>query len=86
MKRYEIKKNARDLGCKCDWYMKEHLGAVEATNPTMVVGGKTWPAAYFVEEVETIRDEMFGLETYRTVIAGPFAVETTAQEWIDMYC
>lgn len=85
MKRYEIKKDARNFGYKCDWYMKEHLGAVEAANPTRVVGGKVWPAAYFVEKVETVKDEMFGYETYRIPVAGPFATETTAQEWADMH-
>ena len=85
MKRHEIKKDARDFGYKCDWYNKENMEAVEAANPTKVVGGKTWPAAYFVEEVETVRDEMFGVETYRTVVAGPFATETAAQEWADMH-
>lgn len=80
MKRYEIKKAARDFGCKCDWYEKRNLGAVEAANPTRVVGGKVWPAAYFVEKVE-----MFSWETYRTAIAGPFATEMTAQEWADMH-
>lgn len=65
--------------------MKEHLGAVEAANPTRVVGKKVWPAAYFVEEVEKVYDEMFGWETYHTAVAGPFATETTAQEWADMH-
>ena len=86
MKRYEIKKDARDFGCKCDWYMREHLGAVEAVNPTRVVGNRVWPAAYFVEEIETVRDEMFGWETYRKTVAGPFATKTTAEEWREMYC
>lgn len=85
MKRYEIKKAARDFGCKCDWYEKRNLGAVEAANPTRVVGGKAWPAAYFVEEVEKVYDEMFGWETCRTAVAGPFATEMTAQEWADMH-
>lgn len=86
MKRHEIKKDARDFGCKCDWYEKRNLGAVEVVNPTRVVGGKVWPAAYFVEKVESTYDEMFGWETYRKTVAGPFATETTAQEWAEMYC
>ena len=81
MKRYETKKDTRNFGHKCNWYNKENMGAVEAANPTMVVGNKTWAAAYFVEEVETVRDEMFGVETYRTVVAGPFATEAAAKEW-----
>lgn len=86
MKRYETKKDARDFGCKCDWYMKEHLGAVEAANPTRVVGGKVWPAAYFVRVDEWVRDEMFGSDWQTVAYAGPFATETTAQEWADMHC
>ena len=85
MKRYEIKKEARDYGCKCDWYKKEHLGAVAAVDPRRMVGGKSWPAAYFVEAVETVKDEMFGLETFRTVVAGPFSCKTIAYEWAEMH-
>lgn len=85
MKRYETKKDARDFGYKCDWYEKRNLEAVKAVNPTRVVGNRIRPAAYFVEEVEKVYDEMFGWETYRTVVAGPFATETAAREWADTH-
>ena len=84
-KKAQVKKDARNFGCKTDWYKHENLVAVEMTNPTRVVGGKVWPAAYFVETVETVQDEMFGREEIRRTIAGPFSCETIAQEWADSY-
>ena len=85
MKRFEIKKDSRDFGCECKWYDKQNLGAVNAANPTRVVGGKNWPAAYFVEKVERVYDKMFGWETRRETVAGPFSCETIAREWADMH-
>jgi len=84
-KKAQVKKDARNFGCKTDWYKKENLIAVEMTNPTYIVGGKVWPAAYFVETVETVHDEMFGREEIRRAVAGPFSCETIAQEWADSY-
>lgn len=85
MKRYEVKKNARNFGYKCDWYDEEQLKEVEAVDPRHMVGGKSWPAAYFVEKVETVKDEMFKLDTYRFVVAGPFSCEAAAQKWVDTH-
>ena len=58
MKRYEIKKEARDFGNRCDWYNRANLGAVEAANPTRPVGGRLFPAAFFVFANEWVTDEM----------------------------
>lgn len=88
MKRYEIKKDSRDFGKACAWYNKKNLGAVEAANPRRMVGGKSWPAAYFVEKVERVHDEMREFATsydVRTVVAGPFSCETIAREWAAMH-
>lgn len=85
MKRYEIKKDARNFGCKCDWYDKKNLNAVEAANPRRMVGMKSCPAAYFVEVVKEVHDEMFGWETHRKAVAGPFSCETVAKEWVAMH-
>lgn len=88
MKRYEIKKDARNFGSKADWYNHKNLSAVNAANPLHPVGGKMWPAAYFVVVVETVYDPMRDYSPcydVREAIAGPFATETTATEWAEMH-
>ncbi len=88
MKRYEIKKDNRNFGHKCDWYAKENLGAVNAMNPVRMVGNKVFPAAYFVVEVKMVRDEMREFNTnyeVRNTVAGPFSCEANATEWAEMY-
>lgn len=88
MKRYEVKKENRQFGNKCKWYNKNNLPAVEATNPTYRCGGRQFPAAYFVYEVETVYDPMRDFNPRheeRTPVAGPFSCETIAQEWAEMH-
>lgn len=85
MKRYEVKKDSRDFGKNCDWYNTNNMNEVNEMNPTRIVGHKVWPAAYFVEVVETVRDEMRNFNPVYTVhkaVAGPFGCEVTAREWV----
>ena len=89
MKRYQVKKQNRAFGNKCDWYNRVNLGAVEAANPTYPCGNRQFPAAYFVFKTEWVRDEMRDFNpNYQTFTpaAGPFATETVAIEWAEMYC
>ena len=87
MTNYKIRKDARDFGCKADWYNHENLGAVNAANPTRIVGGRVWPAAFFVFACNWAHNEMCetcpNFETCAPV-AGPFSSETIAAEWAEM--
>lgn len=90
MTRYKIRLDARDYGSKgADWYMFENLPDVEAEDPVRVVGGRYWPAAYFVDAVERVRDDMRDFNPVydqRITIAGPFATEDDAWDWVDENC
>lgn len=84
-KHAEVELMGRNFGRSTDWYNHNNLVAVEAANPTWSVGGKLRPAAYFVQTVEVVNDEMFGRETFRNFVAGPFATKEAAQVWADGY-
>lgn len=84
MKSYKVKKDARTFGCKASWYTKENLPAVENANPTRMVGNKMFAAAYFVDVVKMVHDEMREVATRYMVnetVAGPFATEKDANAW-----
>lgn len=86
MKRARVEKMGRNFGCKAEWYKHENLAAVEAVDPRQYVGGKMWPAAYFVAVEEYVYDPMRDFNPgYWAAIEhiGPFADEAAAKAAAD---
>ena len=84
MKRYEVKKDARTFGRLANWYNAANLPVVDKVNPTRKVGNKMFAAAYFVDVVKMVHDEMREFAPRYKVnetVAGPFATEKDANAW-----
>ena len=84
MKRNRVELMSRDFGCKAAWYKHENLAAVEAADPRHCVGGRMWPAAYFVVVEEQVYDPMRDFNPCYWVTrenVGPFATKEEAENW-----
>jgi hypothetical protein len=84
MKSYKVKKDARTFGRLAGWYNAANLPVVDKANPTRKVGNKLFAAAYFVDVVKLVHDEMREVGTRYSVnetVAGPFATEKDANSW-----
>lgn len=89
MKRYEIAEDNVRFGCLCKWYITENVAAVKAAKNVKHYYGATFFAAYFVRTVETVFDEMADLHPVYDVhetLAGPFATQEAAREWMAANC
>lgn len=89
MTRYETYNANADFGCKAKWYMPENLEAVKNANRRRWYGKRAFLQAYFVQRVWTVRDDYRDFRPVyeeSAVIAGPFATEEDAHEWVAANC